>query len=156
MQEDPSETKVTKMQEAPPATVATHRRVPPRLKPEKKAKQFAGKAEEEVTKMQEAPSETEVTKMQEAMPSKDALHVRSATKRRKNVSFQNKLCEMKSVRWNGRQALCATRAEAANYARRVANGRKPVNSVMGRKFAKAVKKYTVAAVVFLKLLECSL
>ena len=50
--------------------------------------------------------------------------------------------------------MCAKRAEAANYARRVANGRKPVNSVMGRKFAKAVKKYTVAAVVFLKLLEC--
>ena len=52
--------------------------------------------------------------------------------------------------------MCAKRAEAANYARRVANGRKPVNSLMGRKFAKAVKKYTVAAVVFLKLLECSL
>ena len=51
--------------------------------------------------------------------------------------------------------MCATHAEAANYARRVAHGRKPVNSVMGRKFAKAVKKYIVAAVVFLKLLRCS-
>ena len=69
---------------------------------------------------------------------------------------QNKFCVMKSVRWNGRQALCATHAEAANYARRVAHGRKPVNSVMGMQFAKTVKKYIVAAVVFLKLLECSL
>ena len=51
--------------------------------------------------------------------------------------------------------MCATRAEAATYARRVAHGKKPVSSVMGRKFAKAVKKYVVAAVVFLKLLECS-
>ena len=68
------------------------------MEPEKKAKRFAGKAEEEAIKMQEVPSETETTKMQETMPSKDALHVRSATKRRKNVSFQNKLCEMKSDR----------------------------------------------------------
>ena len=68
------------------------------MKPEKKAKQFAGKAEEDVTKIQLVPSKTNITKMQEARPSKDALHVRSATKRRKNVSFQNKLYEMKSDR----------------------------------------------------------
>ena len=105
------------------------------MKPEKKAKQFAGKAEEETIQMQEAPSETETTKMQEAMPSKDGLHVRRATKRRKNV-------------------LYAKRAEATKYARSVANGRKPVNSVMGRQFAKTVKKYIVAAVVFRKLLGC--
>ena len=88
------------------------------------------------------------------MPSKDALHARSATKRRKKVSFLNKLCALKSVRWNGRQALCAKRAEAANYARRVANGRQPVNSVMGMKFANAVKNYIVAAAVCIKLLAC--
>ena len=40
MQEGQSatEVEVTKMQEAPPATVATRRRVTPRLKPEKKEK----------------------------------------------------------------------------------------------------------------------
>ena len=97
MQEAPSETEVTKMQEAPSATVATHGKVPPKLKPRKKA-QCANKAEEKVTIMQEAPSKTKITKTQEEMPSKDALHVRSATKKSKNVSFLNKLCEMKSDR----------------------------------------------------------
>ena len=51
MQEAPSATEVTKMQEAPsatevtkmetPATVATFCVVPPRLKPEKKARQYS-------------------------------------------------------------------------------------------------------------------
>ena len=51
MQEAKSATEVTKMQEASPATevtkmetpatVATRRRVPPRLKPEKKARQYS-------------------------------------------------------------------------------------------------------------------
>ena len=102
-----------------------------------------------------APHQCLPSFLKASMPSKDALNVRSATNRRKNDSFQNKLCTMKSDRWNGRQALCATRAEAATYARRVAHGREPVNSVMGKKFAKTVKKYTVAAVVWLKLLRCS-
>ena len=88
------------------------------------------------------------------MPSKDALHARSATKRKKKVSFLNKLRALKSVRWNGRQALCAKRAGAANYARRVANGKEPVNSMMGKKFANAVKNYIVAAAVCIKLLAC--
>ena len=101
-----------------------------------------------------APHQCLPSFLKASMPSKDALNVRSATKKRKNDSFHNKLCEMKSVRWNGRQALCATRAEAANYARRVAHGREPVNSVMGRKFANSVKNYIVAAAVCIKLLAC--
>ena len=46
--------------------------------------------------------------------------------------------------------MCAKRAVAANYARRVANGLKPANSMMDKKFANVVKKYTVAAGVFLR------